>query len=51
MRISKLRFYFGGLVAFLIGVPLTERALAGTGDVIAASFDLFGAISDSAGKS
>ena len=51
MKISKLRFYVAGVVAFLIGVPLTERAFGQTGDIISASLDLAGAIASSAGQS
>ncbi|MEW6249368.1 MAG: hypothetical protein AB1716_01880 [Planctomycetota bacterium] len=50
-RINKLRLYAAGLVAFLIGVPLTEKALGQTGDIIWSSFNLAAAIADSAGQS
>lgn len=52
MRISKLRYYAAGLVAFLIGMPLTEKAFAQTaGDIVAASLSLADAIGASAGAS
>ena len=51
MNMKKLRLYTAGLVAFLIGIPLTEQAFGQTGDIISASFDLFGAIANSAGRS
>lgn len=51
MRLKKLRLYLAGLVAFLLGVPLTERALGGTGDIIDASLDLAAAITDTARNS
>ncbi len=38
MSIKKLRFYAAGLVAFLIGMPLTSRVFAdswfGVGDLV-----------------
>lgn len=51
MSLKKLRLYTAGLVAFLIGIPLTEQAFGQTGDIISASFDLAGAIADSVGRS
>ena len=51
MRSSKMRLYIAGLVAFLIGVPLTEQAFAQVGDIVNASLGLAGAIVDSAGQS
>ncbi len=48
---TKLRLYLAGVVAFLIGMPLTERALGQTGQIIDASIDLAAAIVDSAGDS
>lgn len=51
MRLSKLRFYLAGLVAFLIGVPLTEQAFGQAGPIVGGSFGLAGAIADSAGGS
>jgi hypothetical protein len=51
MKIRKTRFYLAGLVAFLIGVPLTEQAFGQTGDIISASIQLAAAIANSAGAS
>ena len=51
MNTSKLRLYVAGVVAFLIGMPLTERAFGSTGDIISSSVDLAGAIMNSAGRS
>lgn len=51
MNLKKLRLYAAGLLAFLVGMPLTEQALAQTGDIISASLDLAGAIGSSVGKS
>ena len=51
MKIRKTRFYLAGLVAFLIGVPLTEKAFGQTGDIISAAIGLAGAIANSAGAS
>ena len=42
---SKLRLYVAGLVAFLLGMPLTEKAF-GAGDIVWASVDLAWAIAD-----
>ncbi len=51
MRLGKLRLYLAGLVAFLIGVPLTERAFGQVPDIINASLALASAITASAGQS
>jgi hypothetical protein len=51
MNTRKMRLYIAGLLAFLIGMPLTEQAFAQTGDIINASLGLAGAIVDSAGRS
>ncbi len=51
MRLSKLRIYTAGLLAFLIGVPLTEKAFGQAGDIVSASLGLAGAIASSAGAS
>ena len=51
MSMKKLRLYAAGLVAFLIGIPLTEQAFGQVGNIVTASFDLFGAITKSAGRS
>lgn len=51
MSPSKLRLRFAGVIAFLLGVPLTERALAQAGDIVFSSINLAAAIADSAGAS
>lgn len=51
MNMKKLRLYVPGLLAFLIGIPLTEQAFGQAGSIISASFDLAGAIASSAGRS
>lgn len=51
MKLKKLRLYVAGLVAFVAGMPLTEKAFADTGDVVDASLGLASAIIDSAGRS
>jgi hypothetical protein len=51
LSVKKLRLYSAGLLAFLVGVPMTEQALAQTGDIINASLSLAAAIIDSAGRS
>jgi hypothetical protein len=51
MSFGKLRLFAAGLAAFLIGVPLTERAFGQVFDIIDASVNLGLAIADSAGGS
>lgn len=51
MRFGRIRIWAAGLVAWFIGVPLTEKAMAQAGDIVRASFGLAGAIGDSAGNS
>jgi hypothetical protein len=51
MRMSKWRLYAAGVLAFVLGVPLTERAFGQTGDIINAAIDLTDAIIASAGRS
>ncbi len=48
---KKLRLYTAGLVAFLLGMPLTEEAFAGTGDIVWAGLDLGFSIADLSGGS
>jgi hypothetical protein len=43
---KKWRIYLAGLVAFLIGFPLTERAFGGVTDIITSGFDLGFSIAD-----
>lgn len=52
MRLGRMRLWAAGIVAFLMGVPLTEKALAGgTFDAVTSGFDLAFALADSAGGS
>jgi hypothetical protein len=52
VRLNKLRLYVAGVLAVLLGIPLTEKAFGATGDIVSASFDLAGAIANlSGGKS
>ncbi len=47
----KTRFYLAGLVAFLLGMPLTEKAFAQGEDIVTSAIDLGLAIANSAGGS
>ncbi len=49
--ITKSRLFLLGLIAFLLGVPLTERALAGVDDIIFSGIDLGLSIADVASGS
>lgn len=40
MSLKKMRFYLAGAIAFLLGMPLTEKVFAGTSDIIDSSLDL-----------
>ncbi len=51
MSLRKMRLYGAGLIAFLLGMPLTEQAFAQTGDIVSAAISLAGTIIDSAGRS
>jgi hypothetical protein len=51
MRISKLRFWTAGVVALLVGIPMTEKAMAQSGDIIVSAINLARAIGVSAGVS
>ena len=51
MRVGKLRIYAAGLLAFLIGVPLTEKAFGQAEDIFSYSVGLAQAIAASAGGS
>jgi hypothetical protein len=48
---SKLRLYVAGLVAVLLGMPLSERALAGPEDIVWSAIDLAAGIADAASHS
>ena len=51
MRFSRLRYWVAVLVAFVMGFPLSEKALAGGFDIVTSSFDFGRAIADLTGKS
>ncbi|MGD9715067.1 MAG: hypothetical protein AB7N71_05580 [Phycisphaerae bacterium] len=51
MQFGRLRLWVAGLVAFIVGVPLSERAFAQTFDIIRSAFSLGLSIADSAGDS
>lgn len=52
MRFGRIRLWMAGLVAFAIGFPLSEEALAGgTLDIITSSIDIGFSIADSFGGS
>lgn len=48
MRFSRIRLWIAGLVAFLMGFPLSEKVLAGGSDIFGSSLGLGLAIADSA---
>ena len=50
MRITRIRLWAAGLVAFLLGFPMTEKVIAGTSDIFESSIGLGLAIADSAGN-
>ena len=37
---QRLRFYMAGLVAFLVGMPLTEKAFGYVNDIAGSAIDL-----------
>ncbi len=51
MNMRKVHFYLAGLVAFLIGMPLTEKAFGQSEDILNASLGLAGSVANSAGQS
>ncbi len=51
MNIRKTRFYVAGLFAFLLGMPLTEKAFAQGEDIVTAALNLGLAIANSTGAS
>ena len=51
MRLSRLRLWTAGVVAFFLGFPLSDKVLAGAEDIIDSSVGLGLAIADSAGGS
>ena len=48
MRFARIRLWIAGLVAFLLGFPLSQKALAGALDILDSSIGLGLAIADSA---
>lgn len=48
---KRIRIYAAGLLAVLLGVPLTEQAYAQSGDVFGAAFDLANTIARASGGS
>ena len=44
-----MRLYAAGLLAALLGIPLTEKAFGQVGNIVGASFDLAGAIASLSG--
>lgn len=51
MGLRKWRLYAAGVLAFLLGIPLTERAYGQVDDIVRASAALAQAIAESAGDS
>jgi len=52
MLLGKFRLYMAGLVAFLVGVPLTEKAFGYVEDIVFSATDLASSIANaSAGDS
>lgn len=48
MRFDRLRLWVAATVAFLLGFPLSDKALASGWDVVGSSIDLGLSIADSA---
>ncbi|MCC6358699.1 MAG: hypothetical protein IT450_08145 [Phycisphaerales bacterium] len=48
---TRFRLYVAGVFAFLLGIPLTQEAVAQTRDIVRSSFGLAGAIADASGGS
>lgn len=51
MSMKRMRMYLAGLVAFLVGIPLTEQAFAQTGDILEGAWQLGLGIANLAGRS
>ena len=52
LKLRNLRWYAAGVVAFLMGFPLAERAMADdAGSIVGSSLSLASAIIDVAGNS
>lgn len=43
---KKLQLYVAGILAFLIGMPMTQEAIAQPGGIIRSSLNLAGAITN-----
>ncbi len=48
---KRIRMYAAGLLAVLLGVPLTEKAFAQTGDILYSVFGITAAAIDASGGS
>ena len=49
---GRMRLFMAGLVALLVGVPLTEKAFAGVSGIVTSAIDLALSIADvSSGES
>jgi hypothetical protein len=51
MRFGRIRLWIAGMVAFLLGFPLSDKVLASGWDIFESSVGLGFAIADSAGDS
>lgn len=47
MGLGKIRVYMAGLIAFLLGMPLTTKVFADGGDIWSSAWDLGWSIADS----
>jgi uncharacterized membrane protein YhhN len=47
MGLRKTRLYMAGLIAFLLGMPLTTKVFARSGDIWTSAWDLGWSIADS----
>ena len=51
MRLSRVKLWIAGAVAFLLGFPLSKKAMADAFDIFSSSLNLGLSIADSAGDS
>lgn len=51
MRFGRIRLWMAGLAAWMVGVPLTQKAFGQVGDIVSSSIGLGLSIADSAGGS
>jgi hypothetical protein len=49
MGFGRIRLYIAGLVALLVGMPLTEKAFAGVSGIVTSAVDLAWSIVDLSG--